>query len=215
MPKQSATMMDGDTALKEPPKFPFVNYETIRLLSDPLRVEVFAHLCEQQATAKELATATGATANNVRHALARLSEAKWIEQQGSGRGTSYRAIRPFVISRVVWDDLPLDAKHAIAANLMRLLYGDARGSMEAGMFIQAESHLSLTPLVVDERGRADAGNLISDAVDGLLTIQAESNKRLAKEGGDVDGVSLTVAAMCFESRRDPAEGIKASKRIVL
>ena len=196
----------------------FVDCELMKALADELRVRVYAFLCEQTAGAREVAEALGADNGMVRHHIGVLADGDWIDvdPMADGRAKKYRAVRRMVIPANVWERLPEAVQHQVAVRIMRLLYSDAAGSIEAGFFIRRGVHASLTPMVVDTQGQRDTKALLEGTVTGLLDIQEESNGRMAEAGrANGQGVSLTVGLVGFESLRSPSEGIGASQTVRL
>lgn len=196
----------------------FVDTELMSALADDLRVRIFAFLCERPASLQEVAVALGASESQVRYHASQLRKGGWVEPEDGGarRGRRYRAVQASPIPAGVWDQLPIPIKQHLAVRLMRLLYGDAAEAMAEETFLRDPHHLSVTPMVVDERGREDVKTLLEATVGGLQRIQAESNERIAKlDGSGSDTVAMTVAAAGYEAARDPEEGITATHTVQL
>ena len=60
-----------------------------------------------------------------------------------------------------------------------------------------DSHISRTPLILDERGWSEAAKLINGTLDQLLEIQAEASERLVES--DEEGTLSKVEMMFFKS----------------
>lgn len=196
----------------------FVDTGLMKALSDELRVRVYAFLCEQTAGAPEVAEALDADKGMVRHHIGTLRDGGWIDVDpaAEGRANQYRAVRRMVIPANVWERLPEAVQQQVAVRIMRLLYSDAAGSMEAGFFLRRGVHASLTPMVVDTQGQRDTKALLERTVTGLLDVQEESNGRMNEAGRtDGQGVSVTVGLVGFESLRSPTEGVRASQTVTL
>lgn len=197
---------------KHSPPSAFIDTELMKALSDELRVRIYAYLCDHAAGVAEIAAAVGEGPSTVRHHIDQLRAGGWIADDPSvpGKGGHYRAIRSMVIPASAWDRLPEAAKHKLAIHILRHLYADAGASIEAGYFLRPGIHLSLTPMVVDAQGKADVRRVLERALEELLGIQGESDRRLqAARTGDGGATSLSVALLGFESLRDPAAGARA------
>jgi DNA-binding transcriptional ArsR family regulator len=191
----------------------FVDVELMKALSDELRVEIYAYLCEHVAGSKEVSEALGVDRGIARHHMNVLRDGGWIDAAADvpGREVAYRAVRQIVIPAAVWDRLPEAVQQQVAFRMMRALFGDVAESMEAGFFFRPGRHLSVTPMVVDAEGQREVKELLESNVGGLANIQRLSNDRMTAAGrSNGQAVSLTVGLIGFESLRDPAEGAKAS-----
>lgn len=195
----------------------FIDVELMDALSDPLRIRVFAVLCEQSASVVEVAGILGERDNNVRHRVRDLEALGWVEPENEDvRGTKFRAVRRVVLPPGVWDRLPEAARQQVAVTIMRQLYADSRASMEAGLFVRLGAHLTLTPMVVDTQGQRDTKDLLEATLDALTVIQGESAKRMGGGGrGNGQATSLTVALAGFESLRTASDAVGAAQSMRL
>src|SRR5438094_6630980 len=71
-----------------------------RILSDPLRLEILAHLMGGEATVAEIVEATGATQPNVSNDLATLRKEGFVRGERAGRQVRYRLTGPPVAQLV-------------------------------------------------------------------------------------------------------------------
>lgn len=190
-----------------------IDTELMEALSDELRVRIFAYLCLNAAGASEIAAALGVSWHAVRYRLEHLRKGGWIADDPSvpGRGDHYRATRAMVIPPGAWDRLPDLARHKIAVRMLSDLYADAGASIAAGRFLRPGIYMSLTPMVVDARGRKDVNRVLERTLTELVGIQAECDQRLqSARSVECPETSLTIGLTGFESLRDPAEDARAS-----
>jgi DNA-binding transcriptional ArsR family regulator len=190
----------------------FIDTDLMKMLSDELRVRIFAYLCDHTATADEVAKALSEHPSKVRYHLKELRQGGWIADDPSipGRGGHFFATRPSILSPSTWERLPEAARHRIAVKLMRLLFEDAAASMEAGYFLRPGAQVSLTPMVLDVQGKEDARRVVERALEELLVVQTQSDLRLEEgDRGDAAAGSFTVSCCAFESLRDPSLGARA------
>ncbi len=201
------------------PPSAYIDHELMRVLSDELRVRIYAYLCDHTAGPSKISDALGENKNSVRHHIDRLREGGWIGDDPSvtGRGAHYRAIRSMVIPPGAWDRLPAPAKHKVAVHMLRHLYADAGASLAAGRFIKPGIYMSLSPMVVDAQGQEDVKRILENALSELAGVQVESDHRRRLGGGSHSGAdtSLTVGLFGFESVRDPDAGARPSATIRL
>jgi DNA-binding transcriptional ArsR family regulator len=191
----------------------FVDHELMRILSDELRVRIYAYLCDHTAGPSEVADVLEVNKNSVRHHIDRLREGGWIGDDPSvpGRGGHYRAIRSMVIPPGAWDRIPEPAKHKVAVHMLRHLYADAGSSLAANRFLRPGVYMSLTPMVVDAQGQRDVKQILEEALRELAGVQVESDHRRAKAGQDAGTeIPLTVGMFGFESLRDSDGGARPS-----
>ncbi len=200
----------------------FTGSEEQRLMKayqDPLRVKITAIMNEiPEASAKSLEKLLpGEDYNQIIYAVQRLKffriivPTKQVKRRG-GTEQWYRAVSRAMIPAEVWGNVPDQAQHEISVGILRELWADIYDAMAGGTFEKPESHLSITPFVLDRRGLLEAKDVLNNALDTLLAIQEQANSRMKKNGtSDSKGVSATVGLVGFESTRDPALGIRASQ----
>jgi DNA-binding transcriptional ArsR family regulator len=176
-----------------------------KALAHPLRVQLLGILNERVASPNQLAKELLEPLGNVSYHVKVLLDYGCVElvKNEARRGAIehfYRALkRPFFSDRE-WMTLPLSAQHGISNKLLELIGQDASEALAAGTLGEREdSHLSRTPMVVDEQGWQDVATLLKETLDRVLEIQAEAGGRLAEAGGE--GVNTKVEIMHFASPR--------------
>jgi DNA-binding transcriptional ArsR family regulator len=180
-----------------------VDHRLIRALGHPIRVRALTILNERVASPNELARHLGAHLGSVSYHVRILLELGAIElvRTEPRRGAVehfYRAtMRPF-FNDEDWAAMPESLRQSISATILELVWNDVQDACRSGAFDERDDrHLSRTPLVVDEQGWQDVGEVLAEALDRVMDIQAESAARLAESGGE--GLATKLELMYFPS----------------
>jgi hypothetical protein len=89
-------------------------------------------------------------------------------------------------------------KNGVSIEGMKMIVEAAKDALTAGTFdSRADRHLSCTPVVLDEQGWRELATLLTDALDGVMDVQAGSAGRLVAKGEE--GIRATVSILGFES----------------
>ena len=97
-----------------------------------------------------------------------------------------------------WARLPASIRPSLTATLLQDLVKDAGGALSAGTFdARPDSHLTWTPMILDEEGWQEASGSLRELLERILEIQALSAERLTKAGEA--GFRVSVAAMAYET----------------
>jgi DNA-binding transcriptional ArsR family regulator len=174
----------------------------VKALAHPIRVRIMGLLEQRSMSPKEMAQKLGMPIENVSYHVRQLRDFGLIrlERKRQVRGAVehyYRAMARPRITAAAWEQLPEIVKEAMTgANLGQVTDVVARAA-EQGKFTRPESYLSRRPLVVDEQGYAEASNAITEVLERLAAIEAESAKRIRKQG--TDEIPAVVVAMLFDA----------------
>ncbi len=110
----------------------------------------------------------------------------------------YRAMSRAILSDDEWAQLPKSLRSGMSASLVQGLIDDVAAAVRAGTFAaRDEHHVSWTPVVVDEEGWRDLAEALSDTLERVFTIQAESAERIVESGEA--GMSAAVAMIGYEA----------------
>ena len=193
-----------------------VDRQLIRALGHPLRTHVLAILNERTASPTELADELGEGLSQVAYHVKVLLECDYIElvKTEPRRGAVehfYRAVGRALLPPDAWDSLPPSIQHGIAMGVFQEIFDDASGALKEGTFQgRSGSHVSWTPLVLDEQAWDGMVELLAETLERAFDLQAEATERMVAQGKeDRDGISVTMALSGFESTRSPEEGRKA------
>ena len=190
-----------------------VDPRVAKALAHPLRAHVLAILNERVSSPNQMAEALGEPLGNVSYHVKALLELQCIELVSTTprRGAVehfYRAIeRPYFSDRD-WSRLPRSLRRAISDVGLQLIWDDVADAIEGDTFeARTDRHLSRYPLVLDERGWEELGELLAGLFEQTVRIESESVARLAESGEE--GVSSKLAVLLFES--PPGDASKKKK----
>jgi DNA-binding transcriptional ArsR family regulator len=175
-----------------------VDSRLAKALAHPLRVQLLAALNEGVASPNELAKRLDEPLTNVSYHVRMLHDLGTIElvETEPRRGALehyYRAVvRPFFGDRD-WKRLPKNARGSISDAVLQLVWDDAAEAIKGGLFDERDTrHLSRSVLAVDEQGWEELNDLLSEALDRAMQIQADSASRATKDDGDTFSVNLVM-----------------------
>jgi hypothetical protein len=108
----------------------------------------------------------------------------------------YRATDRAFLSDSDWSKIPASARKGISGSILASIGQSATDAMAGGTLEgRTDSHLSDTPLLLDEQGWKDLNKILTDAVKQAGKIQKEAAKRLDSK---TDGIATKLAIMHFE-----------------
>jgi DNA-binding transcriptional ArsR family regulator len=180
-----------------------VDPRVAKALSHPLRAHVLTILNERVSSPNQMAEELGEPLGNVSYHVKALVELQCIELVSTTprRGAVehfYRAIERPYFSERDWSRLPRSLRQAISDVGLQLIWDDVADAIEGGTFeTRVDRHLSRYPLVLDERGWEELGEVLAGLFEKTVEIESESAARLAESGEE--GVSSKLAVLLFES----------------
>jgi DNA-binding transcriptional ArsR family regulator len=179
-----------------------VDQRLVKALAHPLRVQILMILNDRMASPNELSKELEEGLSQVSYHVKVLKDYECIEMVKTEprRGAVehyYRATSRAFLGDQDWQHLPDSIKPGMTSSLMELMMDDVVSSMEGGTFTARDDmHISWTPALVDEQGWGETVDLINEALDRALEIQAKSAARLVKSGEE--GVPASVVMMHYE-----------------
>jgi DNA-binding transcriptional ArsR family regulator len=192
-----------------------VNLQLVKALAHELRVEILMILNERMASPNELAQELDEGLSQVSYHVKVLKDYECItlvktEPRRGAVEHYYRATSRPYIADSDWKKLPQSVREGMSADLMQMVLDDVAAALKAGTVDAHEDrHMSRTPLLLDQKGWADAGKVLNKALDGLIEIQSESTDRMART--QEEGLNAMVAMMGVELPADRAN-LKPAKR---
>jgi Helix-turn-helix domain len=102
----------------------------------------------------------------------------------------YRATRDPIIEDEEWAALPRRLRRAMTLNTLAMMHSEARQGAINGGFDDPCTHMSRTPLDLDEQGRTELNGLLRTLMDDAIRIQSESVARRPRSTSPVELVML-------------------------
>ena len=178
-----------------------ITQQLAKALAHPLRVRILSSLHKGISSPNQLAQELGEPLGNVSYHVKTLLEYDCVElvKTEPRRGAVehfYRATDRAFLSDSDWAKIPASARKGISGSILESIGQSATDAMAEGTIeSRKDSHLSDTPLTLDEKGWKELNKALADTVKRAGEIQKESAKRLGKDEG---GIATKLAIMHFE-----------------
>lgn len=183
-----------------------ITQQLAKALAHPLRVRILTSLHKGVSSPNQLSQELGEPLGNVSYHVKTLLEYDCVElvKTEPRRGAVehfYRATERAFFSASDWEKIPASARKGISGSILEMIGHDASAALVAGSIdARTDSHVSRTPLVIDDKGWTELTTLLSDTLGRAIEIQEESATRLAED--KTDPIATKLAILHFES---PAE----------
>jgi hypothetical protein len=116
----------------------------------------------------------------------------------------YRATERAFFSDSDWAKIPASARKGISGVVLETIGTEATEALVAGSIdARTDSHVSHTPLVVDEQGWKEIVAMLAETLDRAIAIQGEAASRLAD--GKEEGLSTKLGILYFEAPEQDAK----------
>jgi DNA-binding transcriptional ArsR family regulator len=208
----------GNPAKKSPERpSALPGYRLMKALGHPLRLQLLAILADRVASPKEISDELNETIGDVNYHAKVLQDNGLIveDHQVPRRGAVehfYRAAAATVIPPGAWDGFPGAVRKGVSVRILKEFLDDVRASMVAGIFDVPPAELSWTPLILDQTGIEEVGQLAREFLESVMAVQVNASERLPKEKSEraAQATSATVFLASFLSARSPGDDKKAS-----
>jgi DNA-binding transcriptional ArsR family regulator len=180
-----------------------ITQQLAKALAHPLRMRILTALNRGISSPNQLSQELGEPLGNVSYHVKTLLEFDCIElvKTEPRRGAVehfYRATERAFLSDEDWAKIPASTRKGISGVILESIGEDATRALVAGTIEKhTDTHLSRTPLVLDQQGWDDITALLNDALERAQTIQSEAAGRLSKDKGD--SITTTMALLHFET----------------
>lgn len=180
----------------------------VKSLGHPLRQRILHVLSEGVASPNQIAQRLEEPLGNVSYHVKILLENDAIElvETRPVRGAIehfYRGtMRPFLDDEH-WARLPLATRRTLFAQKLQEIGEHVTAAGMANGFDRVETHVSWTPLQLDEQGWLELAEVLAGVLGEAARIEAESLERLATAGESAHPIRSEVAIQHFE--RAPSE----------
>lgn len=188
-----------------------------KALANSVRVEILAVLSHRRISPVVYAREYGGKLPSIAYHFKVLETCECVElaETVKRRGALehiYRCTKRPLLGDGEWKLLPLSVRGGISGAILQTLIERSRRAIEEGTFDAREDrHFTWTPLQLDEKGWKETTSLLASTLAKLEKIEAKSNTRLAKSGGDP--IPTTVALAGFESPSEqPQQGGTVASR---
>jgi len=183
-----------------------ITQQLAKALAHPLRVRILTSLHKGISSPNQLSQELGEPLGNVSYHVKTLLEYDCVElvKTEPRRGAVehfYRATERAFFSASDWEKIPASARKGISGSILEMVGHDSTEALMAGSIdARSDSHVSRTPLVLDEKGWSELTELLADTLNKALEIQEKSATRLSAEKSEA--VNTKLAILHFESPGD-------------
>lgn len=180
-----------------------ITQQIAKALAHPLRVRILTSLHKGISSPNQLSQELGEPLGNVSYHVKTLLEYDCVElvKTEPRRGAVehfYRATERAFFSDADWEKIPPSARNGIHGVILEAIGTDATEALTAGTIeSRIESHITHTPLLVDEQGFKEINALLNEAQVRASEIQEESASRLADS--KEEGFPTKLGIIYFES----------------
>lgn len=174
-----------------------------KALAHPMRTRILSALENRTASPSELAeeldAPLGVVSYHVRrlHALRFLKLVKRVARRGAVEHY-YTTVAGPTITDAAWGATPTVVKQAMISATLNEIGRSVSRAANAGGFDPAETHVSRSPVTVDEQGWKELAGELGRLLTRVEEIQAESEKRLLRTDHATEQ-QATVVLMLFDS----------------
>jgi DNA-binding transcriptional ArsR family regulator len=180
-----------------------ITQQLAKALAHPLRMQILTSLHRGISSPNQLSQELGEPLGNVSYHVKTLLEFDCIElvKTEPRRGAVehfYRATERAFLSDEDWAKIPASTRKGISGVILESIGDDATRALVSGTLEnRTNSHISRTPLILDDQGFDDLSALLADVLERANTIQDEATERLTKEKSE--SVSTMMAILHFET----------------
>jgi DNA-binding transcriptional ArsR family regulator len=173
------------------------------IVAHPLRSRCLTILSDRTASPNELAKEMGEEVGNVSYHVKQLVKMEVIElvAERPVRGAVehfYRAIKRPLVSDEEYANLSVEQRLRFARIILQFSVADAATAIETTTFAQrSDHHVIRLPVMVDEEGWNELGEIYGEAFRKAMEIEAASAERMSKDPG-ATGIPARVISMFFE-----------------
>ena len=180
-----------------------ITQQLAKALAHPLRVRILTSLHKGVSSPNQLSQELGEPLGNVSYHVKTLLEFDCVElvKTEPRRGAVehfYRATERTFFSDSEWEKIPASARKGIVGSVLETIGQDATEALIAGTIdARTDSHVSRTPLTLDEQGWSDLTAVLADTLNRAIEIQGEAATRLSDKKSD--SINTKLALLHFET----------------
>jgi DNA-binding transcriptional ArsR family regulator len=180
-----------------------ITQQLAKALAHPLRMRILSSLHRGISSPNQLSQELDEPLGNVSYHVKTLLEFDCIElvKTEPRRGAVehfYRATERTFFSDEDWAKVPASARKGIVGVILETIGEDAtRALIEGTIENRNDSHITRTPLVLDEQAWKDLNTVLADTLERANTIQQEAAARLNKSKDE--SINTKLVMMHFET----------------
>ncbi len=180
-----------------------ITQQLAKALAHPLRMQILTSLHRGISSPNQLSQELGEPLGNVSYHVKTLLEYDCIElvKTEPRRGAVehfYRATERAFLSDEDWARIPESTRKGISGVVLESIGADAtRALLEGTIESRTNTHITRTPLALDEQGFSDLSDVLKEVLERANTIQEEAANRLNQDKSE--SVSTMLAILHFET----------------
>lgn len=195
-----------------------VDQRLVKALGHPLRQRILQELRDEAKSPSELAAFLGEPLGNVSYHVKILTECETVElvRTQPVRGAVEHFYRATAVPRLYeaeWQQLHPSTRRALFNSTLAQIWDDVVSAGRSGGFEDTKSHVSWTPLELDDRAYSELLDEIEVFIDQALALQAQSASRLKKQSPGERSVHSTELVMMHFHRSSDGEAASGSRRV--
>jgi DNA-binding transcriptional ArsR family regulator len=176
----------------------------VRALAHPLRIRILGILENRVASPSEIAEELGVPTSNVSYHVRMLRGFRLIKlvRRAQRRGAIehyYEAVGRIGISDRAWSQVPDAVKEAMTAAILRQIGDYVNSAAQLGGFDRAETHVTRTPMVLDDEGFKQLSKELMAFYERARAIAAESEQRVSSDP-HAENIDAGLVLMLFEGQ---------------
>ena len=185
------------------------------IVAHPTRARAFLILAERTASPAEIAKEIGKDVGHVGYHVRKLQQLDLIElvDEKPVRGAVehfYRAIERPVVTEEEFAGQSIGEREVFTRAILQLHVADVARAMDEHTFDARDNRAIIrTPMLVDEEGFSELGELHVEMYERTLEVQAKSAERMA--GGSEEAIPTVSTSMLFETAQRSAVERAAAK----
>lgn len=175
-----------------------ITQQLAKALAHPLRVRILSSLSKGISSPNQLSQELDEPLGNVSYHVKTLLEYDCVElvKTEPRRGAVehfYRATERAFFSAKDWAKMPASARKGINGVILEAIGEDAAEAMAKNTIdSRADSQVSRTPMIVDEKAWKEIAELLNDTLNRAIEIQEDAAGRLAEEKAEPILTSLAI-----------------------
>jgi DNA-binding transcriptional ArsR family regulator len=185
-----------------------VDTRMAKALSHPVRVQALAILNQRVASPSDIAKQLDLPVANVSYHVNTLLRLRCIEEVETRhvRGAIehlYRAVRRPTAEMTDWQQMPANAKNAMATGIVQRAFADLRQTLGSDTFGErSDEHFTVTPLELDEQGFKKVYGLLLETLDAVMDESSAAARRIADGHRGGPEVRSMLSMFHYESHGD-------------